>query len=159
MPKETEVHEESDTERNEQVNCSTDTEQSDNDIEASDGNNNNNNDYLIGKDNVTKWEFNPPSQWVRTDKANIVIHLPGVKGSAKNVDNIVDAWKLFFPLSTVEEIVTCTKIYLEKLRVKGSYQATDAHNTNLNEIHALIGVLFLIGLKHGSHLNLRVMVY
>lgn len=44
----------------------------------------------------TKWNKHPFSQQVRTAKANIVLHLPGVKGVAKNAKTPLDCWKLFF---------------------------------------------------------------
>lgn len=76
---------------------------------------------------------------MRTSKANIIKHLSGVKGSAKDLYTILDIWKLFFPLPTVQEIVSCTNIYLEKLRTERSYQrATDIHATNVNKIYTLM---------------------
>lgn len=48
-----------------------------------------------GKDG-TKWNSQPPPCNSRTRSHNLVTHLPGVKGLAKNAKTIVDSWTLFF---------------------------------------------------------------
>ncbi|XP_044742586.1 piggyBac transposable element-derived protein 4-like [Chrysoperla carnea] len=136
----------------------TGTEQSDLDNSDDDGGVEDENrkkyNFLLGKDKETKWGLNPPNKTIETTKENINTYLPGVNGPAKQVKNIVGIWKLFFPLSTVQEIVTFTNAYLEKLKLEAKYKR-DVRTTNVNEIYALIGLLYLIGLKHGSHFTLK----
>lgn len=43
----------------------------------------NNAEYLLGRNNVSKWRKANPSKNVRTRHQNIVTYLPGVKRTAK----------------------------------------------------------------------------
>ncbi|CAG5029588.1 unnamed protein product [Parnassius apollo] len=44
--------------------------------------------YYIGRDKQTKWSKNSSSQRIRQRAHNIVLHLPGPKGEARNVMNL-----------------------------------------------------------------------
>ncbi|KAL5239115.1 hypothetical protein ACI65C_006525 [Semiaphis heraclei] len=81
--------------------------------------------YYLGKDNKTKWFFDPPSNKIRTRRRNIVLHLPGVKRVARDAVSILDCWKLYFPNSDIDNIVKCTNIYLDKLRQNYSNQRNE----------------------------------
>ncbi|XP_031337226.1 uncharacterized protein LOC116166413 [Photinus pyralis] len=108
----------------------------------------------VGKDNATRWIAHPPRPNRRTAKQNIVIHLPGVKAVAKNAKSIRECWELFFPLQTVEHVVNCTNIYLDKLRP--NYQRErDCRRTDTTEIYALFGLLYLAGVKKAQYLNTK----
>lgn len=110
--------------------------------------------YYVGKDNISKWNIDGPPLNVRTRSHNIILHLPGVKRYAKDAKSIVDCWSLFFPDTVIEEIVSCTNIYLAKIRVK--YQREkDVLDTNIIEIKALFGLLYLAGYLRSNHLNLK----
>lgn len=110
--------------------------------------------YYLGKDNITKRNIDGPPLNVRTRSHNIILHLPGVKRCAKDAKSIVDCWSLFFPDTVIEEIVNCTNIYLAKIRIK--YQREkDVLDTNIIEIKALFGLLYLAGYLRSNHLNLK----
>lgn len=63
--------------------------------------------YLLGRDNVTKWNVHEPPTST-TPRQNILTTLPGVKAVARNARTPYKAWKLFFPDSMIDEIVRCT---------------------------------------------------
>ncbi|KAL4088632.1 hypothetical protein QTP88_023721 [Uroleucon formosanum] len=108
--------------------------------------------YYLGKDNITKWFFDPPSNKIRTRRRNIVLHLPGVKRVARDAVSILDCWKLYFTNSDVDNIVKCTNIYLDKLRQNYSNQSNLRETSNI-EINALFGLLYLAGVIRSNHLN------
>jgi len=109
--------------------------------------------YNKGKDNIIKWYTDPPPRNVRTPHRNIVTHLPGVKSAAKNAKTIIHSWELFFPNDCLQEITTCTNIYLAKIR--DNYQRDkDVLDTDVEEIRALIGLLYIAGMLRNNHINL-----
>lgn len=109
--------------------------------------------YNKGKDNIIKWYTDPPPRNVRTPQRNIVTHLPGVKSAAKNAKTIIHSWELFFPNDCLQEITTCTNIYLAKIR--DNYQRDkDVLDTDVEEIRALIGLLYIAGMLRNNHINL-----
>ncbi|CAI6358817.1 unnamed protein product [Macrosiphum euphorbiae] len=94
---------------------------------------------FIGKDGKTFWKYCPPPKNNRIRRHNIVRHIPGVKGLAKNANSVEESWNLFFPDSILEQIVTYTNIYLDRIRPKFD-RSRDARPTSLTEIKALIGL-------------------
>lgn len=110
-------------------------------------------EYNKGKDNIIKWYTDPPPRNVRTLRRNIVTHLPGVKLAAKNAKTIIHSWELFFPDDCLQEITTCTNIYLAKIR--DNYQRSkDVLDTDIDEIRALFGLLYIAGMLRSNHINL-----
>nr|CAI5818115.1 unnamed protein product [Callosobruchus analis] len=98
--------------------------------------------------------FESQSDRVRTAKANKVSHRPGVKGEAKNAKTPLDCWNLFFSEQMLVSIVENTNIFIEAITPK--YQRSrDVRPTNLPEIKALFGLLYLAGIRvhKGSRLN------
>lgn len=112
--------------------------------------------HLIGKDKPTKWFVHPIANKGRTMRRNVVkpTHVPGAIRQAKNVQYPLDAWQLFFPDSTSEEIVTNTNLWIEKQQVNYN-RSRDALQTNITELKTIIGLLFLAGTLKGRHLNLK----
>lgn len=100
----------------------------------------------------TSWNKHPFSQRVRKSRANIVTHLPGVKGVAKNAKTPLDCWNLFFSEEMLVSIVKNINTYIEAISEK--YQRSrDAKPTNLPEIKALFGLLYLAGIHKSNRLN------
>lgn len=80
--------------------------------------------------------------------------LPGPKGSAKNVLSEMEAFLVFITRDIIDEIVTCTNLFIENKKANVSYQRErDCKPTSHAEIQALFGVLFLIAVKKGNHVN------
>ncbi|KAF0703927.1 piggyBac transposable element-derived protein 4-like, partial [Aphis craccivora] len=106
----------------------------------------------LGKDG-TKWKARMPSSNSRTRSHNLVTHLPGVKGVAKNSKSIIDSWQLFFPDEVISEIVNFTNIKIQKVREHFA-RVRDAKDTDIIEMKAIIGLLYLSGSLRSSHQNL-----
>lgn len=83
----------------------------------------------------------------------MVTQSPGVKGLAKNAKTIIDSWQLFFPDDVILEIVNFTNIKIQKVREHFAGNR-DAKDTNIIEMKAIIGLLYLSGSLRSSHQNL-----
>ncbi|KAL4120740.1 hypothetical protein QTP88_013376 [Uroleucon formosanum] len=105
----------------------------------------------VGKDG-TKWKAQLPPSNSRTRSHNLVTHLPGVKGVAKNSKTIIDSWQLFFPDEVISEIVNFTNIKIQKIREHFA-RVRDAKDTDIIEMKAIIGSLYLSGSLRSSHQN------
>lgn len=92
------------------------------------------------------------SHKVKRKPQNIVRFKPGVTKKAANGKSPLDAWKLFFPDSVIDELVQCTNIYIKIIRNKYT-RDRDAKETNQAEIKALMGLLLLAGVLRSSHQN------
>ena len=108
--------------------------------------------YFTGKDRVTKWRKHLPSLNVRTRSKNIVTRLPGVKGPARNLRTIVDIWKCFFDEEILNMIVSNTNLFITQQEYDRQQYRT-ARPTDLIEIKALLGLLYLAAVRKTNHLN------
>ncbi|XP_014290398.1 piggyBac transposable element-derived protein 4 [Halyomorpha halys] len=132
----------------------TDSEQSESERDSDPHDIGDSSNCYIGKDAVTIWYAHAPRQNVHTPKKNCITHLPGVKTVARNAQTPIDCWKLFFPDSMVEKICLYTNQYLKMLGP--SYARTrDCRETDLAEIHAVLGLLYMAGIKKAQHLNIK----
>ncbi|UYV77142.1 hypothetical protein LAZ67_14003430 [Cordylochernes scorpioides] len=134
----------------EERNWSTDTEQYT--LSEEENNEDPSFNYYIGKDQKTKWKKALPPKNVRTRSENIITHLPGVKGEAKNAKSILDCWNLFIDDNILECIVTNTNIYIRNIQQNYSRER-DANLTNLHEIKALLGIIYFLGVMKANKLN------
>ena len=109
--------------------------------------------FYIGKDGQTIW-ISEPLPTHKTKAKNIIKILPGPKMNAKNTPKELDAFYLFITEDMLDDIVTNTNIYIENKRVEVSYSRNrDCRDTSRTEIKALLGALYLIGVKKGGHTN------
>lgn len=109
--------------------------------------------YFTGKDNITKWNKNCPPKNVRTAHKNIVLQLPGVKTYAKSKKLPMDIWLCLFDEEMLNIIVDCTNIKIESVS-QNFTRERDARPTTFSEIKALIGLLYLAGVRKANHMNL-----
>lgn len=114
--------------------------------------NSSNSQYILGKDNDTKWEIHVPKT-SKTCRQNIITQLPGVKPAARQCKSIVECWKLFFPDTTTSDLVYYTNQRLDKLRANYSRGNRDCPPTDFEELSAFLGLLYLLGTKKAQHLN------
>lgn len=110
-------------------------------------------DLYFSKDklnNIMKWKKSVPSRPnIRTRSRNIVLHLPGSKGEARNAATEIECFNLFFDNTIIGLIVCSTNIYINK--IKGKYERErDARLTDDIEIRAFLGILLLSGVIGGS---------
>lgn len=109
--------------------------------------------FYISK-NGTKWAKHAPSTSVRTRRQNIVIHLPGAKGTAKNLVDPLQCWSAIFTNDMLDIIVQNTNIFIQKNSANYKDQS-DVKPTNIVEIKALIGMLYLMGLYKSGRKNTK----
>lgn len=112
--------------------------------------------FYIGKNQLTLWMNKPPRQNVRALARNVIPaqHRPGVKQAGKNALTPLQAVELFFTDEILGKIVDYTNEKIDQQRGKYN-RPRDAKATNLAEIKAVIGLLYLAGVKKSSHVNLR----
>lgn len=134
----------------EQLDHNSDSEQSETDSE--DEAESSSSEYYIGKDKQTKWFKNPPSQRTRQRAHNIVLHLPGPKGEAKNAKSQTDCFNLFFDKNVEDLILKHTNDYIDKIRTRFQRER-DAKNLTGEELQAFFGLLMMSGVLRSSHLN------
>lgn len=109
---------------------------------------------LLGTDGVTRWAKHPlVRKNSRTKKHNLVTQLPGPVRNAKNVTNILETWQLFFPDMMLEKIVLYTNIKIKSVKENYS-RSRDALETDIVELRALFGLLYLAGVHQSSHQNI-----
>lgn len=110
--------------------------------------------FFLGKDKVTKWRKQVPPQNVRTRSKNIITHLPGVTSATKGLKSVVDIWNYFFDDEIITIIVENTNKVIET--ISNNYdRSRNANSTNVLEIRALLGLLYLSGVRKCNHLNAR----
>lgn len=87
----------------------------------------------------------PPAPNVRTRKHNIVLHLPGLIGPAKNIEdnpNPEDLWNLLFTEEMLNEIIHWTNVKIHQCRLK--YKDSTHYSLkdiDLLEMKAFLGLL------------------
>lgn len=106
---------------------------------------------LIGKDD-TEWKKNPPRNFRQANRNNIIRFTSGVTGNAKEAITPLEAFQLFFPDDMLSKIVSYTNTYIQQNKSNISRER-DALPTNIMELKALIGLLFMGGVLRSSHLN------
>ncbi|XP_054713571.1 piggyBac transposable element-derived protein 4-like [Uloborus diversus] len=111
-------------------------------------------DTFVGRDAKTIWQKTKFRANVRAPARNIITHLPGPKGNAKNVSDVFESWSVFIDDKMINQIVECTNIFIHDVS-KNYSRLRDAKCTDSVEIKALFGLLYLAGLHKSSHLNVR----
>ncbi|CAG4941496.1 unnamed protein product [Parnassius apollo] len=102
---------------------------------------------------IYRWRKQPPPPTCRTRSQNIVTHLPGPKAICRGADTAEKAWILLFSKEWLEKVVLYTNQKIQSQ--KFNYQRDrDSSETDMIEIRALIGLLYLIGLYKSSHVRI-----
>lgn len=136
------------------ANHDSESEQEASDVEDDADNEEDGNEF-IAKDG-TKWNKVKSNSAVRTRKHNILVHSPGPKFEAREAKSIEDCWNLFFNDEIVNLVTESTNIYIQKIKSNFS-RDRDARLTDVIEIRALIGILYFIGIRRSSRLNISKM--
>lgn len=113
-----------------------------------------NRDFYMGKDKVTKWYKTHRQSKVRRRPQNIMTHLPGVIGAAKTAKTPVECWNCLFTEDVLNDIVKYTNQYIDNIKAAFSRER-DAKHTDLVEIRAFIGLLYLAGVYKANRLSLE----
>ena len=113
--------------------------------------------FFIGKDNETIWSSKslvPKNS--RVPAKNIIKFVPGPRRICRDTQKPIDAFLKFINLDFIDIIVDCTNIFIDSKRVLVNYSRDrDCKETTRDEILAVIGILYLIGVKHGNRANCR----
>ncbi|KAJ8949217.1 hypothetical protein NQ314_008277 [Rhamnusium bicolor] len=107
--------------------------------------------YFLGKDGSTMWKKYFPPKNMRTRSENIITHLPGVKGDIKKLKSPIDIWKCFVDNEILDMIVENTNKILSTAKYPVSNRT--ARLTDKIELKALLGLLYLSGVRKNNHLN------
>ncbi|CAG4966507.1 unnamed protein product [Parnassius apollo] len=99
---------------------------------------------------ICKWRKTPYPQGIRTRRQNIVTEQPGPQGTARAVSNPFESWLLFLDVDMLQHIVECTNIKIASMQTNYERQR-DCEETNIIELKALIGIMYLIGIHKSSH--------
>ncbi|KFM74523.1 PiggyBac transposable element-derived protein 4, partial [Stegodyphus mimosarum] len=129
----------------------TDTEEDD---ELDNTKDDDDSDDFVGKDGKTVWKKKKFRQNVRVRSHNIMTHLPGPVREARNVTDPFSSWNILIDNSILSIIVECTNLYISEI-VLHYKRERDAKPTDVVEIKAVIGLLYLCGLHKSSHLNVK----
>lgn len=108
----------------------------------------------FGKDNVLKWYLRPRPQNQKTLPQNIIRRLPGVIGPAKQSKTPLECWSNFFTDSMLEKIIRFTNQYIERVQ-ENFNRIRDAKFTDIQEIKACIGLLYLLGVNRSNRQSLE----
>ena len=79
------------------------------------------------------WNTKAPTRRGRPLSDNIVIHIPGVKGGAKNIKTEQGAWNLWIDQSILEKLITFTNQNIQGTSLHGTGH-TFTHLTNQDEV-------------------------
>lgn len=108
----------------------------------------------VGK-NGHLWSIQEPERRGRLLSRNLVLHLPGAKGPAKNVSSPFSAWNLLIDNNILEEIALRTNQEIDR-KVQNIQNKQSYHiNTSIDEIKAFFGLLYLSGAQRVASTNLE----
>ncbi|XP_063227959.1 piggyBac transposable element-derived protein 4-like [Bacillus rossius redtenbacheri] len=101
-----------------------------------------------------QWNKCPCPNKRRRGKQNLLLHIPGVIGTAMNAETILDTWLILFDESILDSVVAWTNQHIELVRPQFN-RLRDARSTDVIEMKAFMGLLYLAGVYRGSRLNLE----
>lgn len=113
-----------------------------------------NTNFYLGKDGLTKWYKTPRQTRVRRGAHNIITHLPGVIGVARAAKSSVECWNCLFTDDILTDIVKYTNQYIDIIK-ENFDRERDARHTDLVELRAFIGLLYLAGVYKANRLCLE----
>lgn len=112
---ESDVGDQSDTDCEAEVTArdgDSDTEQEDSDEEVEE----NVNIYYTGKDGITRWNMMKLKQCRRTRAENLLTHLPGFRGPAKNYKTAFECWNVLITEEMLYIIVKFTNKHIDAVK-------------------------------------------
>ncbi|XP_067132199.1 piggyBac transposable element-derived protein 4-like [Centruroides vittatus] len=101
--------------------------------------------FYLGRD-ATRWSMIELPSSLGPNKGNVSTHLPGPVGEARMAESIMECWSLFVSEYILRIVVQHTNEQIKRLRPKYKRER-DAKLTDLVEIKALVGILYLTGCK------------
>lgn len=108
--------------------------------------------YFMGRDKRTKWSKHMPPKNVRTRKENLIVKFPASKPCIRAKKSISEIWECIFDSEMLEMIVSMTNKKIQSISENFS-RDRDVRPTDITEIKALLGLLYLAGVRKANHLN------
>lgn len=105
------------------------------------------------------WHTNPSLCYIRTPQRHIVIHFPGVQSVAKNGKTIEKTKSLLGNFFSQRWLTRNYHFYqyIFKTKIRDDYQSgKDVLDTDVDEIRALFGILYITGMLRSNNINLSV---
>ncbi|XP_022913435.1 piggyBac transposable element-derived protein 4-like [Onthophagus taurus] len=136
----------------ERTEC-TDTEEEISDTEEDFGTSPTSDAFYVCKDGVTKWNKKLAPKHERVPE-NLLKHLPSPRTATKNLISEIDIWSYFFNEGMLKVIVDCTNQHISGTKSHFSRER-DAEDTNIHEIKALLGLIYMAGVLKANRLNAR----
>lgn len=108
-------------------------------------------EFSLGRDGRTRWYSSRPANSKPKFQS---VHYPGVQSVAENLTTPYDCWRLFFNES-LDSIVTYTNTYIElsQEELGRGEEANCRRPTNITELEAFIGLLYLCGIYKSDNMN------
>ncbi|XP_050510423.1 piggyBac transposable element-derived protein 4-like isoform X2 [Diabrotica virgifera virgifera] len=110
--------------------------------------------FYLGKDKVTKWNRTAQKRNVPRVSDNNITQLLGVIGEAKLAKTPVECWNCLFTNDILNDIVMYTNQYIDAIKGRFSRER-DVNNTDLLEIRAFVGLLYLAGAYKANRISLE----
>jgi len=110
--------------------------------------------FYIGRDKETRWRKTQIAPRAKTREKNDVKKIPGPTSHARDASTELEAYLKIMDIDIVDEIVKCTNRYMQGIRHKFARECR-CTETSINEIMALLGLLYLIVTRKGHHANVR----
>lgn len=108
--------------------------------------------YYTGKDGATVWTSAPYTSGIKQEE--YPIHSPQTKGKGTDIKTFLDSFSCIIDDNIIHLITINTNLNIERIKSNFSQQR-DASPTNEIEIAALLGILFLTGLKNPGRGNVQ----
>lgn len=113
-------------------------------------------DFFVGRDKQTKWYKNPQiSKFSKTATLNIVKISSGPTHLARNVPDVSTAFHKFMDIQIIDEILMYTNLYIRNHQTPKYARERDAKEVTRAELLAVLGLLYLSGVKKANHTNFR----
>ncbi|XP_023239706.1 uncharacterized protein LOC111638264 [Centruroides sculpturatus] len=107
--------------------------------------------FYVGRD-ATRWSKIELSPSLGPNKGKVSTHLPGPVGEARMAKSIMECWNLFVSEDILRIVVKYTNEQIK--RIQPNYKRErDVKLTDLIEIKALVGIMYLTGCKRLNRCN------
>lgn len=102
-----------------------------------------------------KWSTVAPERRGRHKMRNLVTHLPGPKGEARNITTPLEAWSLLLSDDILEKVVAHTNEQITRCSSTTTTPQTYQGKIDIIELKAFIGLSYLAGVRKAAKLHLN----
>lgn len=98
-----------------------------------------------------QWSTLEPQRRGRPLQRNLVSHLPGARGPAKDVTTPLESWEILITDNILSEVLHRTNEEIRRKRQSAGNPQTYHHDCTIEELRALLGLLYLAGVQRNNH--------